>query len=259
MFTVATCQPCTPAVFFFFFLYQEDAYLRKQYPVYADSSSAFEVLGAADEMEAKHRTHQQIKARVKKLGLTAASHAYTGGDSESAADTDNEPGDKDADMAYNAGGSDEAEKADDAGGSDLEGTAGDTGPGPASPVHVRKILSKNHGQSDDDDEGLFSSEVSRSDDEFCVLYLFSAELSCMASHHTLLTSRMCRARQSLTRYLLIFTPFIPLGLTEETPDISGHCRIGLMKQLGLLGSVFHPELSLSSLTRDMGTVQMLRL
>lgn len=141
-------------------------------------------------MEAKHRTHEQIKARVKKLGLTAASQASMGVDSESAADTDNEPSDKDADMADNAGGSDEDEKADDVGGSDLESTAGDTGPGPESPVHVRKLLSKNHGQSDD--EGLFSStEVSTRGDVFCVfLNLFSTEFSCMVSHHTLLTSRM---------------------------------------------------------------------
>ena len=148
-----------PDRFFFFFLNQEDTYLRQQYPVYADSSSAFEVLAAADEMEAKHRTHEQIKARVKKLGLTAASHASTGVDSESAPDTDEEPGGNHADMAGNNGESEEAEMADKTGGSDEEGTAGVTGP--ASPVHVRKIESKNHGQSDDDDEGLFSStEVS---------------------------------------------------------------------------------------------------
>lgn len=123
--------------------------------MYADTSSAFEVLGAADEMEAKRRTHDQIKARVKKLGLTAANYASAGVDSESALDTDEEPGGSDADVADNKGESEEAKMSDKTGGSDEESPAGDTGP--ASPVHVRKIESKNHGQSDDDNEGLFSS------------------------------------------------------------------------------------------------------
>lgn len=150
---------------------QEDAYLRDNYPLYADTSSAFEVLGAADEMEAKHRTHDQIKARVKKLGLTAASHASTRVDSESAPDTDEEPGGSDADVADNKGESEEAEMADKTGGSDEESAAGDTGP--ASPVHVRKIESKNHGQSDDDDEGLFSSN------EVSIIYPHGALLLCV--------------------------------------------------------------------------------
>lgn len=141
--------------FLIMFFCQEDAYLRKYYPVYADTSSAFEVLVAADEMEAKHRTHDQIKARVKKLGLTAASYASARVDSESALGTDEEPGGSDADVADNKGESDEAKMSDKTGGSDEESPAGDTGP--ASPVHVRKIESKNHGQSEDDDEGLFSS------------------------------------------------------------------------------------------------------
>lgn len=173
-------------MFIFFVFYQEDAYLREQYPVYADTSSAFEVLGAADEMEAKHRTHEQIKARVKKLGLTAASLASTAAESESAPDSDEEPGgnDSDADIAETKGGTGEPEVAGETDGSGEESTAGDPGPA-SSPAHARKIESKNHGQIDGDDEGLFSStEVSmkhhtHDDAYFVFIFLFSTRFACL--------------------------------------------------------------------------------
>ncbi|CAM9181854.1 unnamed protein product [Hapterophycus canaliculatus] len=114
---------------------KEDAYLREQFPLYAGTSSAFEVLVAADEMEAKQRTEEQIKARVKKLGLTAAYPAKVGGGENA----DN-PGEGGSIVDI----SDEQET------SNRSRSA-------AKPVHTRKLQRKSQAVSDDDSDGLFSS------------------------------------------------------------------------------------------------------
>lgn len=131
--------------FFFYRLsawHQEDKFLREQYPIYADSDSAFAVLSTMDEMEVKQRTEEQIKARVKKLRLTAVSRRQR--TETSSTDEADEAGDSDTDTGKGGRRS-----------SDEEDAAGDVAP--ASPVHVRKIDPKSQPQSDDDSEGLFSS------------------------------------------------------------------------------------------------------
>lgn len=117
---------------------KEDAYLREQYPLYAGTSSAFAVLGAADEMEAKQRSEEQIKARVKKLGLTAAHREEIG----------NGSGDNPDDGVSLGAESDE------------EDTASNTRS--AKAVHVRKLQRKSQAESEEDSEGLFSSTEVRS-------------------------------------------------------------------------------------------------
>lgn len=98
-------------------------------------------------MEVKQRTEEQIKARVKKLGLSAASPARPvegGGDSDD--DPDEGPGDGKAEGDLPASGDED---------SAMEDRVEDSGS--AKPVHVRKLKRKNQAESDDDSEGLFSS------------------------------------------------------------------------------------------------------
>lgn len=114
--------------------HQEDAYLREQYPLYAGTSSAFTVLSAADEMEAKQRTEEQIKARVKKLGLSAATPASPG--------VTDEPAGAEAEKDQPASGEEDNAKE----GADSE-----------SARPVRKLKRKSQAESDEDSEGLFSS------------------------------------------------------------------------------------------------------
>lgn len=99
-------------------------------------------------MEVKNRTEEQIKARVAKLGLKAASGASplpSEGGSEGAGGS-----------GLDDGSSDDDAKADEtASGRDDGTTAEDTAP--ASPIRARKIESKSQAQSDDDSEGLFSA------------------------------------------------------------------------------------------------------
>lgn len=129
---------------------QEDAYLREQYPIYADSNSIFAVLKMGDALEANDRTEDQIKRRVKKLGLKSSTEEEDlSADGESDADKEQEPplpslsSDEGLDKDRN-------EKGDS--GSSVEGHKS-TG----SPVPLHKILRKSQAQSDDDDEGMFSS------------------------------------------------------------------------------------------------------
>lgn len=126
--------------------------MREQYPRYAGTSSAFAVLTAADEMEVKQRTEEQIRSRVKKLGLTAASPARPmegGGESDDDADEGREDGKAEGDLP--ACGEEDNPTEDRAENS-----------GSVKPIYVRKLKRKNQADSDDDSEGLFSStEVSR--------------------------------------------------------------------------------------------------
>ncbi|CAM9634093.1 unnamed protein product [Ectocarpus sp. 13 AM-2016] len=122
---------------------KEDAFLREQYPLYAGSTSAFAVLSAADDMEVKQRTEEQIKARVKKLGLSAASAASPGeGGGESADEPLEVPG------TENRASSGEEDNARDDAVDDV---------GADEPMHVRRLERKNKTESDDDSESLFSS------------------------------------------------------------------------------------------------------
>lgn len=125
--------------------------MREQYPLYAGSSSVFAVLNAANVMEAKERTEEQIRARVKKLGLTAASPARPmDGSGDSDDDADDGPDDRKAEGNIPASGEED---------NAVEATAED--PGSAKLVNVRRLKRKNQAESDDDSEGLFSSsEVS---------------------------------------------------------------------------------------------------
>ncbi|CAB1099608.1 unnamed protein product [Ectocarpus sp. CCAP 1310/34] len=118
---------------------KEDAFLREQYPLYAGSTSAFAVLSAADDMEVKQRTEEQIKARVKKLGLSAASAASPG---ESGGENADEP--LETPGTENRASSGEEENAMDDVGAD-------------KPMHIRRLERKNKTESDDGSEGLFSS------------------------------------------------------------------------------------------------------
>eukprot|EP00903_Cladosiphon_okamuranus_P017376 g16007.t1 len=122
---------------------KEDAYLRENYPLYAGTSSVFTVLSTAEEMEGKQRTEEQIKARVKKLGLSAPTPA-------SPKETDNETGDEaEADRA--ASGQEDKTVKD-----------GEEDPGSAKPtLRMRKLKRKSQAkveaESDNESEGLFSS------------------------------------------------------------------------------------------------------
>lgn len=116
---------------------QEDAYLREHYPRYAGTSSAFTVLSTAEEMEVKQRTEEQIQARVKKLGLSAAKPA-------SPRESDEGSGDEEAEADRAASGQED---------NTAEGGVED--PGSVKPG--RKLKRKNQEESDDDSEGLFSS------------------------------------------------------------------------------------------------------
>lgn len=118
---------------------QEDAYLREQYPVYADSRSVFTVLKAGDALEANDRTEKQIMRRVKMLGLKAASEEIrptTGGASDAETkqalpqSSDEGPG------------SGRRERQEEASGVEEEVAR-------TSPLHVRKIDRKSQVQSDD--------------------------------------------------------------------------------------------------------------
>lgn len=129
--------------------HQEDSYLRLNYPIYADTGSAFAVLSTSDEMEVKHRTEEQIQARVKKLGLETTYDSSDGGVGMGESKRNMGPGDDDTDADRSQNG-EEGENP-----SKTEGRA------PASPVHVRRIERK-QAQSDDDSEGLFSSVEVRS-------------------------------------------------------------------------------------------------
>lgn len=101
------------------------------------------MLSAADEMEAKQRTEEQIKARVKKLGFSAASAASPGeGGGESADEPLEVPG------TENRASSGEE---DHAMGDAVDDVGAD------KPMHVRRLERKNKTDSDDDSEGLFSS------------------------------------------------------------------------------------------------------
>lgn len=91
------------------------------------------MLGAADELEAKQRTEEQIKARVKKLGLTAAQPEKVSG-----GENGDDPGDK-----ASIGSASDEDSANQA--------------RSAKPVHVRKLQRKSQAESDEDSEGLFSS------------------------------------------------------------------------------------------------------
>lgn len=120
--------------------YQEDAYLREHYPLYAGTSSAFTVLSTSEEMEGKQRTEEQIKARVKKLGLSAVSPAPP-------KETDDGLGDEEAEADGAASGQEDntmEDKVED---------AGSAKPG----LRVRKLKRKNQADSDGDSEGMFSS------------------------------------------------------------------------------------------------------
>lgn len=139
--------------------HQEDAYLREHYPTYAGSSSAFTVLSAADEMEAKERTEEQIKARVKKLGLSAATPA-------SPSEPDEGPGDEEAEADREASGQEDNTAED-----------GVEDPGSAKPgLRVRKLKRKNQAESDDDSDGLFSSV------EVCLLGRFNRSIPCSCAY-----------------------------------------------------------------------------
>lgn len=93
-------------------------------------------------MEAKQRTEEQIKARMKKLGLSAASPAAP-------KETDDEDGDE--------GGDEEAEADGVAKGQEDNTEEDGVGnPGSAKPG-LRKLKRKNQAESDDDSEGIFSS------------------------------------------------------------------------------------------------------
>eukprot|EP00752_Nemacystus_decipiens_P001460 g1436.t1 len=119
---------------------QEDAYLKEHYPRYADTNSVFSVLSAAEEMEAKQRTEEQIKARVKKLGLSAATPT-------SPKEKDDESGDEEAGANGAASGHEEStteDRVEDPGSAKLG-------------LRVRKLKRKSQPESDEDSEGLFSS------------------------------------------------------------------------------------------------------
>lgn len=91
-------------------------------------------------MEAKQRTEEQIKARVKKLGLSAATPA-------SPKETDDEAGDEEAEAGRPASGQEDNTAED-----------GVKDPGSAKPgLRVRKLKRKSQAESDEDSEGLFSS------------------------------------------------------------------------------------------------------
>lgn len=49
---------------------QEDAHLRDKYPVYADTASVYALLASEDILEKNGRSQDQIKKRVKQLGLS---------------------------------------------------------------------------------------------------------------------------------------------------------------------------------------------
>ena len=118
------------------------------------------MLSTAEELEAKQRTEEQIKARVKKLGLSTATPA-------SPKETDDEAGDEKA----------EADRA--ASGQEGNMGGGEEDPGSAIPaLRVRKLKRKNQAEaeSDDESEGLFSSV------EVCVFRAPSVpELFCRTS------------------------------------------------------------------------------
>lgn len=91
-------------------------------------------------MEAKQRTEEQIKSRVKKLALSAASPASPG-------ETDEGPSDEEAEADRAAIGQQDS-TAEDV----VENTDS------AKPEsRVRKLERKNQAESDEDSEGLFSS------------------------------------------------------------------------------------------------------
>lgn len=148
-------NPCLCRPFIWWGLcHQEDDYLKEHYPTYAGTGSAFTVLSTAEEMEAKQRTEEQIKARVKKLGLSAATQS-------SPREADDGPGDED-----------EEAEADRAARGQEDSTVQDgvEGPDSAKPgLRVRKLKRKNQAESDDDSEGLFSSV------EVCVWTAVAAE------------------------------------------------------------------------------------
>ena len=91
------------------------------------------MLSTAEEMEAKQRTEEQIQARVKKLGLSAATLASPKG-------------------------TDDGEAEADRGASGQENNTAEDGvedSGSAKPVlRARKLKRKNQAESDEDSEGL---------------------------------------------------------------------------------------------------------
>lgn len=105
------------------------------------------MLSAADEMEVKQRTEEQIRARVKKLGLTAArpDRPMEGGGNS----------DDDADKGSDDGNAEEGLPASGEENNAMEDRVDN--PGSAKPFNVRKLKRKNQAESDDDSEGLFSS------------------------------------------------------------------------------------------------------
>lgn len=117
--------------------------MRDQYPVYAGVNSAYKVLQETDEMEAKGRTEAQIKARVKKLGLTMSQTPVEG-----TSGTDSDDAEVGLSHSHN--------KADG-----RQDHHGKNDASPPSPERVRKVVRKS--QVDSGDEGLFScsDEVSR--------------------------------------------------------------------------------------------------
>ncbi len=86
-------------------------------------------------MEAKQRTEEQIQARVKKLGLSAAPPAST--------DATDEPAGAEAEPDQPASGEEDSTKD----GQEDSGSA----------KRVRKLKRKSQVESDEDSEGLFSS------------------------------------------------------------------------------------------------------
>lgn len=126
---------------------QEDAYLREQYPIYADSNSVFTVLKTGDALEVHDRTEEQIKRRVKKLGLTSATEELVlSADGVSDAGEEH-PLTLSSDKEFDGRQRDYKDS-----GSGVE----DDGAFNRSTL-LHKIKSKNQAQSDDDSEGMFSS------------------------------------------------------------------------------------------------------
>lgn len=123
---------------------QEDAFLQKQYPIYADSNSVFALLSSEDLLDANERTEGQIKRRVKTLGLAAAK-----------VPGDNDSGEEERSFQQSAD--------EESGGKETKdgrigvGAGDDVSPDTRHRVRVRKIKRKNQEQSDDDSDGMFSS------------------------------------------------------------------------------------------------------
>lgn len=168
--------------------HQEDGYLREQYPRYAETSSVFTVLSASDEMEVKQRTEEQIRARVKKLGLTAASPArpMEGGD-DSDDDADEGPDDGNVEAGLPASGEEDNAMEDRA-----------DNPGSVKPFNVRKLKRKNQAESDDDSEGLFSSTEVNTDFEIAFESIV-ASYGLLDQILTRIFAAACRADSGLNR------------------------------------------------------------